>query len=213
MSEEKKISVKLEDTNFNFTKLIKSKEYININTTPISDNEEENYIQIKNKSLFKIFNFFISSEEELENYLFSIITALIEDDNDENENEESEQDELDPIYIDILNKTKQYFITFGKNNDILLNYEAKKNVNISSYSLKNIFKKLNKSIIDMSDYLNIAILIFSPEEIKRRKDFMNKLTLKSKLLEMYSAPKKIEIIDGKVNFNPAMENQDKFYII
>ena len=169
----------IEETEFNFTDLIKSKLYLSINFS-IS----KNYYPIQSRSIFKIFNLFtdVNIGENLENNLTDYITCTILEDDNNSYNKDITSNSLavlDTPYKKLLEQTKKYKIniTNSKIEEIkkeLLNYDNQNNkIDLDSKSIERISKYLNKTKYDISDYINILILfnddIDNPQDIIKRK--------------------------------------------
>ena len=150
-----------------------------------------NCIKIDSKSIEKIFSIIADKNNQnisdiyIDHITINILAQNklpdININNDENIGNNSF--ELDKIFIDILNRADIFYINFGKNNiekeknENLLNTENNKNI-INEKSLKKIFKYLSKSIIDMSDYINLVILYLNENNNA-------KFSLEQKILEKY----------------------------
>ena len=170
-----------EDSNFNLSNLIFNKDYLNIffDNENIKNKEEIPFISILPSSFFKIFKFLNLSSSKFEDLLYKFITVTVIEDDDEN----NDEIELDPVYINILNKTNLFYISFGNFELTLNTYNKNKSVSINSFSLNKIAKKLGKNIIGISDFINIGIMILPYDEIQKRIDFMSKLNIKTKIFE------------------------------
>lgn len=139
-----------------FPDLIKTK-----NTLEIKLTHSNSQIKLSAKSIKNIFKK-ISNNENLEDNYFDYILCLI---SNENETQEIESDignlttPLDPLFADLLNKTKTFYISFTRNK----NY-TKKHITLSNDSLSRIFRFLNSDILQMNDYIDIVILAFDDLE-------------------------------------------------
>ena len=173
----------IEETEFNFTDLIKNKLYLSINCN------KTNYFQIKNKSIFKIFNLFtnVNNGENIENNLTDYITCTILEEDINSYNKEITSNSLailDTPYKTLLEQTKKYKIniTNSKIEEIkkeLLNYDNQNNkIDLDSKSIDRISKYLNKTKYDISDYINI--LIIYNEDSDNAQDI-----IKRKLIDKY----------------------------
>ena len=142
----------LQDGEITFPELIENKEFLQVKL-----NELNTHIQLSSKSIKNIFCK-ISDEENLENNYFDYILCLVTNDTEKEETvTEQEQSisnaalSLDPVYVDILNKTKNFYISLHNNN-------YNKRIKLKKNSLSKIFKFLNSDILQMNDYIEIVIL-------------------------------------------------------
>ena len=181
----------LDEGAFNFVDLIKDKLVLLITT------KNKINVQISNKSIFKIFNILCDKDkgEYIENFLSDYITCSITEENNSYKddfilnNQENSLGILDAPYIKLLEQTQDYKISINSTTNSsmdeikqkLLNYDEQKNIiNIKSTSMGKICKYLNKSIYDISDYINILVLYLNNQD-----DF-NIYTIKSKIIDKYS---------------------------
>ena len=195
----------IEETEFSFTELIKNKILvsINFNNNNNKDNNTNLFVQIKNKSIFKIFNLLtdIKSGENIENNLTDYITCtILEEDNSYNkEITEYSMAVLDTPYKKLLDQTKTYKINIKSSNineikKDLLNYNLYNNkIDINSISIQKICKFLNKAIYDISDYINIIVLYNDDN------DYDNDI-IKKKLIDKYDKIGQNVYFMGKKNF-------------
>jgi hypothetical protein len=163
-------------------------------------------LQMRNKSILKIFELFNNrnNKDSFEEILLEHITCIINDKDDfDTINHGAENsignEILDNRYVELLNQTKIYEISFTKkgigNQDIddmkknLLIYEEeqKNKLSVKSYSIKKICKLLGKTIFDMSDYINILLFYSNEDEI-------NTIFIQNKILDKYNK------IDEKTKF-------------
>lgn len=166
----------IEETEFNFTDLIKDKLYISI----ILNNNVS--IQLSYKSILKIFNLFtdIKNGENIETHLTNYVTCTIFEDDASFHKEITSNSVayLDTPYKKLLEQTKKYQINVISTNIVemkkdLLNYDNQNKIIIESKSIDKICKYLNKTVYDISDYINILILYnndndFDKDIIKRK---------------------------------------------
>ena len=181
----------LDEGAFNFVDLIKDKLVLLITT------KNKINVQVSNKSILKIFNILCDKDkgEYLENFLSDYITCSITEENNSYKddfilnNQENSLGILDTPYIKLLEQTQDYKISINSTTNSsmdeikqkLLNYDEQKNIiNIKSTSMGKICKYLNKSIYDISDYINILVLYLNNQD-----DF-NIYTIKSKIIDKYS---------------------------
>lgn len=181
----------LDEGAFNFVDLIKDKLVLLITT------KNKINVQISNKSIFKIFNILCDKDkgEYIENFLSDYITCSITEENNSYKddfilnNQDNSLGILDTPYIKLLEQTQDYKISINSTTNSsmdeikqkLLNYDEQKNIiNIKSTSMGKICKYLNKSIYDISDYINILVLYLNNQD-----DF-NIYTIKSKIIDKYS---------------------------
>jgi hypothetical protein len=132
-------------------------------------------------------------------------------DNIENNSSEYNQENsigiLDAPFVKLLEQTQNYKINItsvpinplDEIKKELSNYESQKNkININSASIKKICKYLNKSIYDISDYINILILYLDRNDL-------NKATIQSTIIDKYSKSGINEYFMGKKNYNINLE--------
>ena len=201
-----------EDSNFNLSNLIFNKDYLNIffDNENIKNKDEIPFISILPSSFFKIFKFLNLSSSKFEELLYKFITITIIEDEDEN-NLNTDEIELDPVYINILNKTNLFYVSFGNIELTLNTYNKNKIVSINNFSLSKIAKKLGKNIISISDFINIGIMILPPDEIQKRIDFMSKLNIKTKFFEFAEKNAK-KIFDNKKKNNNINKNNENIFM-
>ena len=201
-SEEKSNSLYIKSLNdSNIMDLLKDKFFLLITIC-----KNKNIINISNKSIFKIMKLF--SEESYENIISDFITFNVLDDNISYKedfvlnNQENSLGILDAPFVKLLEKNQNYKINIASipNNPLeeikkeLSNYESQKNkININSVSIKKICKYLNKSIYDLSDYINILILYLD-------KNDLNKATIQNTIIDKYSKSGINEYFMGKKNY-------------
>ena len=195
----------LDEGAFNFVDLIKDKLTLLITT------KNKINFQISNKSIFKIFNILCDKNkgEYVENFLSDYITCSITEENNSYKddfilnNQENSLGILDTPYIKLLEQTQDYKISINSTTNSsmdeikqkLLNYDDQKNkINIKSVSMGKICKYLNKSIYDISDYINILVLYLNNQ------DDYNIYTIKSKIIDKYSQSGLNAYFMGKKSF-------------
>ena len=163
-------------------------------------------LQMKNKSILKIFELFNhkNNKDSFEEILLEHITCIITDKDDfdtiNHGNENSIGNEiLDGRYVELLNQTKIYKISFTKKgigntviddmkkNLLIYKEEQKNKLSVKSSSIKKICKLLGKTIFDMSDYINVLLVYLNEDEI-------NTIFIQNKILDKYNK------IDEKINF-------------
>ena len=160
-----------------FSKILMKKDHLDARTG------DETCVSLKPHDFFKILRLLgEKNDDDIESACYSLITCLLEND----------EDELDPAFVNLLNNQQSYNITFpedGESYNTLGSALNKNEIAISSVSMNEIAKFLGKKdAIGISDFISIAILMFSPEELENRKNFLQRLTLKAKILE-YGKPK------------------------
>ena len=206
-SEEKSNSLYIKSlSDSNIMDLLKDKFFLLITIC-----KNRNIINVSNKSIFKIMKLF--SEENYENILSDYITFNVLDDNISYReefalnNQENSIGILDAPFVKLLEQTQNYKINItsvpiNRLDEIkkeLSNYESQKNkININSVSIKKICKYLNKSIYDISDYINILILYLDRNDL-------NKATIQSTIIDKYSKNGINENFMGKKNYNINLE--------
>ena len=210
----------LNDDEFKLIDLLKDKFFLSIKIY-----KNKNEINITNKSILKILKLF--SNENIENILQEYITFNVIDDNisykdDFLLNQDNSLGILDAPFVKLLEMTNVYKISITKEIKIktpldeikkeLLNNELQKNkIDFKAISFKKICKFLNKSIYDLSDYINILILFLNNDDI-------NKAQLQSILIDKYSKSGQNEFFMGKKNFetnlrNPVKNDKNNIYKI
>ena len=206
-SEEKSNSLYIKSlSDSNIMDLLKDKFFLLITIC-----KNKNIINVSNKSIFKIMKLF--SEENYENILSDYITFNVLDDNISYKeefalnNQENSIGILDAPFVKLLEQTQNYKINItsvpinplDEIKKELSNYESHKNkININSASIKKICKYLNKSIYDISDYINILILYLDRNDL-------NKATIQSTIIDKYSKSGINEYFMGKKNYNINLE--------
>ena len=206
-SEEKSNSLYIKSlSDSNIMDLLKDKFFLLITIC-----KNKNIINVSNKSIFKIMKLF--SEENYENILSDYITFNVLDDNISYKeefalnNQENSIGILDAPFVKLLEQTQNYKINItsvpinplDEIKKELSNYESQKNkININSASIKKICKYLNKSIYDISDYINILILYLDRNDL-------NKETIQSTIIDKYSKSGINEYFMGKKNYNINLE--------
>ena len=211
-SEEKSNSLYIKSLNdSNIIDLLKDKFFLLVTIC-----KNKNIINVSNNSIFKIMKLF--SEENYENILSDYITFNVLDDNISYKedfvlnNQENSLGILDAPFVKLLEKTQNYkinitSISINPLDEIkkeLSNYESqKKKININSVSIKKICKYLNKSIYDISDYINILILYLDRNDL-------NKATIQNTIIDKYSKSGINEYFMGKKNYNINLEIPLKF---
>ena len=185
----------VEETDFNFTDLLKDKQLLSITSSNMS-------LQISNRSIMKIFNLLTNTEdgENIENNLTNYITCTFSDDNLSYNKDVTANSigVLETPYKKLLDKTKNYKINIVTSpveeiKKDLLNYAQQKNkIDLKSISIDKICKMLNKSIYDISDFIHIVILYDD--------DDYDKEMLKQKLIDKYDKIEENTYFMGVKNF-------------
>ena len=194
----------IEETEFSFTDLIKNKLYLSI-----SFNNSKNYFQIKNKSIFKIFNLFTvtNNDENIENNLTDYITCTFLEEDNNSYNKEITANSLtvlDTPYKNLLEQTKKYKINITNSKieeikkDLLNNNNQNNKIDLDSKSIERISKFLNKTKFDISDYINILILY------NEDNDFDQDI-IKKKLIDKYDKIGQNIYFMGIKNFSPDLK--------
>ena len=162
-----------------FPELVKKKKILQIKLS----NFNNNYIQLSSKSINNIFKK-ISNNNNLEDNYLDYILCLVSNEN-ETEDIESDLDNLttplDPLFADILNKTKKYYISFNKNKNYTPNY-----IILSRDSLSRIFRFLDSDILQMNDYIDIVILSFDDKEYLEYSSIEKGILSRTKILSRSS---------------------------
>lgn len=182
----------LNGTGFNFIDLLQEKFFLQITLT-----KSNNMLQIHNKSILKIFEFFADDKNNKENFeetLLNHITCLIQEKEDfPTINHSMGVEILDAPFVELLRRTKNYKINLNKKkndnkeieyikNNLLIYEDNKSNkININSNSIKKICKLLGKTIFDISDYINVLILYLNEDEI-------NQAFIQNKIIDKYNKP-------------------------
>lgn len=138
-------------------------------------------LKINSNSIKKIFSLIIDKENEIlsDMYIDNIIINIYKNKNNF---------KLESKYITLLEKTEIFQINFDANINNVQQDQNNNKCNINRKSLTKIVNYLNKSIIDMSDYINLVILYLSNEN----KAEMAKITIEQKILEKYKKEKIIK---------------------
>ena len=122
-----------------------------------------NRLKIKSKSLKKIMSFMDSKENLSDIYIDYIVLNIVKSYKKIKENKEDNNYELELKYQNILSKTIFFNINIEKNKySTLIKFFNK--IKIHRSSLLKIFKYLNSSIIKMSDYIFILILLIQDDD-------------------------------------------------
>ena len=206
-SEEKSSSLFIKSLNegeVNLIDIIKNKLQLLIK---ISYNK--NVINISSKSIFKILKSF--TNENIESTLSDCITFNVLDDSISYKedfilnNQDNSIGILDAPYVKLLEITENYKISIASESktkssldeikkELLNNYELQKDkINLNAISIKKICKYLNKSIYDISDYINILILYLN-------KDDINKAQIQNTIIDKYCKNLYNEYFIGEKNF-------------
>ena len=206
-SEEKSSSLFIKSLNegeVNLIDIIKNKLQLLIK---ISYNK--NVINISSKSIFKILKSF--TNENIESALSDCITFNVLDDSISYKedfilnNQDNSIGILDAPYVKLLEITENYKISIASESktkssldeikkELLNNYELQKDkINLNAISIKKICKYLNKSIYDISDYINILILYLN-------KDDINKAQIQNTIIDKYCKNLYNEYFIGEKNF-------------
>jgi hypothetical protein len=164
-------------------------------------------LKINSNSIKKIFSLIIDKENEIlsDMYIDNIIINIYKDKNNS---------KLENKYITLLEKTEAFQINFDANvNNVQLGQNNNK-FEINRKSLTKIVNYLNKSIIDMSDYINLVILYLSNEN----KAEIAKMTIEQKILEKYkkeNIAKKENDINGikQLNCKLKVPRRNKYHNI
>ena len=133
-------------------------------------------VVLPSSSIMRLFSLI---DKNIENALCTYLTCIIDSDS----NNSTTEYELDPIYVELLRKSKCFFITPTN----------KKNTNImmSSYSLKKVATFLQTDIPGLCDYISVAIFIFTNEELYQRQKSINRLSLKAGLMAKNKNPSSV----------------------
>ena len=166
------ISKQSEDDKANYIDIIDIIEKSNKNIIKIK--KTNSILKINSKSIKKIFSLIIDKENEIlsDMYIDNIIINIYKNNNNF---------KLESKYITLLEQTEVFQINFDSN---INNVQWEQNNNkceISRKSLTKIVNYLNKSIIDISDYINLVILYLCNEN----KVEIAKMTIEQKILEKY----------------------------
>lgn len=154
---------------FNYSNLILKKNIIKVSFDSIDQNE----FYVFSNSIIKILSQLNHSSQSLEQICINYITCAISND-DTSEFEPS--NELAPVYVHLLNTSKSFYCNANIDNPPLM---------ITDFSLKKIMNLLGETIVGMSDYISIAIFVFSEDELHNRFKNLTKLSLRANILEKY----------------------------
>lgn len=172
----------VKEKNFDFMKIIQDKE-IDVMIPNLGP------IDIKKSSLFTILHKI--NPGEFESLCSHFITCRIV--KEEKSITSSVEYELDPKYVNLLNHTKSFFITQSKNSNTIM---------ITDFSLKKIVKFLKKDIVEISDFISVAIFVLTNEELHQRQTSLNRLSLRANILERYGH------LRNTINFSGITEFDD-----
>ena len=176
-------------------------------------------LQMKNKSILKIFELFNNkkNKDSFEEILIEHITCIIKDDFDTINHgiENSLGNEiLDGRYVELLNQTKIYKISFTKKgigntviddmkkNLLIYKEEQKNKLSVKSSSIKKICKLLGKTIFDMSDYISVLLAYLNEDEI-------NTIFIQNKILDKYNKIEEKIIFEGIKKYETELIIPDK----
>ena len=176
-------------------------------------------LQMKNKSILKIFELFNNkkNKDSFEEILIEHITCIIKDDFDTINHgiENSIGNEiLDGRYVELLNQTKIYKISFTKKgigntviddmkkNLLIYKEEQKNKLSVKSSSIKKICKLLGKTIFDMSDYISVLLAYLNEDEI-------NTIFIQNKILDKYNKIEEKIIFEGIKKYETELIIPDK----
>ena len=185
----------------------------------VTISKNKNIINLANESIFKILKLY--KNENMESIVSDYITFNVIDDNISykedfplNNNQDNSIGILDAPFVKLLEITKNYKIninleskeksTFdGIKKELLNNNEFQKDkIDINVKSMKKICKFLNKSIYDISDYINILVLFLNNDDI-------NKAQIQNIIIDKYSKSGLNEYFMGKKNFEINLRNSIK----
>ena len=193
----------IDEPELNFIEFIKNKLVLTI----VFNDKLILPVQLKSQSILKIFNLFRDQnnnndeeEEEFENILTQYITfTLLEEMSYKAEMTTNSEGVLDTPYIKLLEQTKIYKISITSKNindmekDLLNNDNKNIKIFIKSTSLERICKNLDKTILNISDYIGILILHNNENDI-------DKNIIKKKLIDKYDKNGQNEFFMGLKNF-------------
>lgn len=165
-------------TDFSFQELVDKKNYFQVKLESL-----EFHLYVNCKSIKKIFLMISDNNHEtLENNYLDYITCLIGSDNEldkQNLLDSSPVDIkpiLEPIYYDLLNRTKILYIDIP---NMSSNQKISRRIILKIDSFKKIASLLNTNIFDMSDYIEIFILsCLEKDSLDERTMLKNKLIAK-----------------------------------
>ena len=191
------IQKSIEAADFQFIDLLKSKLslFINLHKSQknsfsasqdrdsVSVDAPENLI-ISTGSYFKILNLMFGDDsDEIEDYCFNHIVCLVE------EELNYSQSVLLPTYEALLNRCENFFVVIGKEEEGLTNisptsskFQSSNMILLPRSSFEKISSQIGESsIIDLSDFINLAIYVIgSQEEEKKRKQFLEMLKMNAR---------------------------------
>lgn len=130
-------------------------------------------LKINSNSIKKIFSLILDKDNEIlsDMYIDNIIINIYKDKNNF---------KLESKYITLLDETHVFQINFDAQQE-----QNNNKCDINRKSLTKIANYLNKSIVDVSDYINLVILYLSNEN----KTEIAKMTIEQKILEKYKKEK------------------------
>ena len=200
-------SIDEKDNNDNIIDIIEKSNKIRISLT-----STKTHIKIDIKSLKKIFLYFAEKDQLSDMYLDHITILLDFNPNIKKEHQISETInnindeiiELDVKYKTILEKATIFHInlekTFDNENEDIDKKITNIKISLNRQSLRKIFTYLNKSIISMSDYINLVILYLKNEN----QNDLAKMVIEQKILGKYNKKKQSIYFNGKKDFNCIM---------
>lgn len=124
-------------------------------------------ITISSKSINKIFSLI---DSDVESTCCTYLTCLIE-----TSSSSSSLYELYPVYVELLHRSKCFFISSS--------HHQNRSIMVSAYSIKKIASMLKTDTPGLCDFISVAIFIFTNEELHERNLSMKRLSTRAIALE------------------------------
>lgn len=132
--------------------------------------------------LTKMFGYDVDS---MEDHCYNNLICLV------NEDKSYSKSIYYPEYMSLLNKCQSFYILFTKygelenNNNFFSNINSDKIISIPSMSLEKICKLQGSTLVDMSDYYNVAVFLFNEEDLKKRQQYLDRLKIRTIIFDRY----------------------------
>ena len=145
-------------------------------------------LTIASSSLIKILSLI---DNDVESPCCTYLTCLIE-----TSSPSSSLYELDPVYVELLHRSKCFFISSS--------HHQNRSIMVSAYSIKKIATMLETDTPGLCDFISVAIFIFTSEELHERNLNMKRLSTRAIALEKKQSSM-IEINDGDIVYNSSVD--------
>ena len=124
-------------------------------------------LTIASSSLIKILSLI---DNDVESPCCTYLTCLIE-----TSSPSSSLYELDPVYVELLHRSKCFFISSS--------HHQNRSIMVTAYSIKKIATMLETDTPGLCDFISVAIFIFTSEELHERNLNMKRLSTRAIALE------------------------------